>query len=122
MNKFKQIYKSNKLIFANKRSFCEKNEKIEKNSIKPKDKIEKIDNFYKFMEENMNNLKIEKKNNNSEDNAIINDERKLLSLIKCPMTDQDLEVCEEGLKVFHIVYPRRNGIYILTEEEAIFKF
>ena len=51
-----------------------------------------------------------------------NNKSSLINFVKCPMTNSDLEITEEGLKVGHIVYPKRNGIYILVEEEAQFKF
>ena len=50
------------------------------------------------------------------------DIKQLLAVIKCPMTDSNLEECSQGLKISHIIYPKRNGIYILKEDEAIFNF
>ncbi len=90
-------------------------------STKLQDKIsndKKIKNFYTFMEENMNkveNTKSQKMTNQQSNEALTN-------ILKCPMTESNLEVTEEGLKVGHIIYPKRNGVYILVEEEAQFKF
>ena len=53
----------------------------------------KIDSFYEFMDENIKN-----KEKNYE-NRIIDDEKALLSLVKCPMTNSSLEITEEGLKI-----------------------
>lgn len=78
----------------------------------------KIKNFYTFMEENMS--KVERTIQNKQTN---HSEKEILeSIIKCPMTDSNLEVTSDGLKVGHILFPKRNGIYILIEEKAQFKF
>lgn len=82
---------------------------------------EKITDYYKFMEENIQNYHFENKQNLNESNQI-DDINELLKIIKCPMTDSKLEYTEEGLKVEHILYPKRNGMYILKEDEAKFNF
>ena len=56
----------------------------------------KIDNFYEFMDENI-------KTNREYDNKIVDDERILLSLVRCPMTNSNLENNSEGLKVAVII-------------------
>jgi len=100
-------FKFNSKHFKN---FCDK-----KNSstIDNKAKI-----YYEFMNQNLS------KDNDSEsvDNIVLQDENKLIEILKCPMTEGNLNLCEGGLKIFHITYPRRNGIYILLEEEAKFNF
>ena len=91
-------------------------------STKLQDKIpndKKIKNFYTFMEENMN--KVENINKSQKVTSQPSNEA-LTNILKCPMTESNLEVTEEGLKVGHILYPKRNGIYILVEEEAQFNF
>ncbi len=109
------------------RYFCDKTKNMKKvdpntnDRLKVEDQPEKIENFYSFMEVNMN--KYENKNQCSSPAANASTASKnLIDFIKCPMTDSSLEICEEGLKVGHIIYPKRNGIYILVEEEAQFKF
>jgi hypothetical protein len=119
--KFAQSFFSNKNKLEDLKNEMNKFQKDEKPQ-------EKIENFYSFMEDNMN--KYENKNqckmtSNSEKQEKINTNNKsssLIDFIKCPMTDSNLEITEEGLKVGHIIYPKRNGIYILVEEEAQFKF
>lgn len=133
--KISVIFKTKYFSYFNKNFFCSnKLEKLKEdiNKLDKAEKVEKvekqqekIENFYSFMEDNMN--KYEKKNpcknpltneqtqNNSNNPSLIN-------FVKCPMTNSDLEITEEGLKVAHIVYPKRHGIYILVEEEAQFKF
>ena len=95
------------------------NKFIVKQFSKEKNSGDKIHNFYEFMEDNMK--KYNPKLSDSKDDKI-KDEKLLLNFVKCPMTEGDLELCEEGLKISHIIYPKRNGIYILVEEEALFKF
>jgi hypothetical protein len=80
------------------------------------------DTFYDFMQDKMKNYKKPCQSEQVSHNSPVNDETKLVELLKCPMTESELDVCPEGLKVSHIIYPRRNGIYILKEDEAIFKF
>jgi hypothetical protein len=57
------------------------------------DRYVKIENFYEFMDEN---IKIKEK---KYENKRIDDEKVLLSVVKCPMTNSNLEASEEGLKV-----------------------
>jgi hypothetical protein len=94
-----------------------------KESLSPQDT--KINTFYEFMEENIkkvvipNNCALDSK---TENDSNIDDIKYLLDVIKCPITDSNLEECEEGLKVSHIIYPKRDGMFILREEDAQFKF
>ena len=82
---------------------------------------EKIKDFYKFMEENIQkDQKSQIKNDSNSEK--LDDINILLNLIKCPMTGMELHASEKGLSVGHITYPKRNGIYILREEEAEFNF
>jgi len=85
----------------------------------------KINTFYEFMEENIKKVVIQNDcalNKNSENDNKTDNIKHLLDVIKCPITDSNLEECEEGLKVSHIIYPKRDGIFILREEDAEFKF
>lgn len=94
-----------------------------KESSSPQDT--KINTFYEFMEENIkkvvipNNCALDSK---TENESNTDDIKYLLDVIKCPITDSNLEACEEGLKVSHIIYPKRDGMFILREEDTQFKF
>jgi hypothetical protein len=89
-----------------------------------KDKNYNNKDYYQIMEENIKKYENKDKINldKNETTKDKDDIQELLKILKCPMTDSLLEQCEEGLKVGHIIYPKREGIYILLEEEAIFKF
>ena len=68
--------------------------KVNRFSSKLSNKNEKIDNYYKFMEDNIN-----KDNTNELITPIVDDLNVLKNVLKCPMTDSKLEVSEEGLRV-----------------------
>jgi hypothetical protein len=92
-----------------KKMFCQNNKKDEE-----------ITDFYKFMDENIKKDKAEE--TVTDKNQTYDDVNILLDIIKCPMTEMELTASDKGLSVGHIIYPKRNGIYILLEEEAQFNF
>lgn len=57
------------------------------------DRYGNVENFYHFMDQN---LQIKGK---KYENKKIDDLKVLLSIVKCPMTNSDLETSEEGLKI-----------------------
>lgn len=89
---------------------CDKIDKIKEEIKKQNEKIEneenaevKITDFFKFMDENIQketeafikNKKIDE--SNSDD--VVDDVNELLKLVKCPITEDELEACDEGLKI-----------------------
>lgn len=66
------------------------------------DKEIKIDDFYKFMEENIQKNPeqfLKNKKLKFESSSDLDDVNELIKLIKCPITEENLEICEEGFKV-----------------------
>ena len=127
--KFKNFSQSKTDIINPTNSSSDNNKKIfpkeTTNDQQDKNQELNLNKFYEFMEENIKSTEIKTNPNqtsSSTDQTIQDDISKLLSVIKCPITESNLEQCDEGLKISHIIYPKRNGIYILTEEEAQFKF
>lgn len=54
---------------------------------------DKIDNYYKFMEDNI------QKNRKNQISKIIDDPHVLEEILKCPMTDSPLKISKEGLQI-----------------------
>lgn len=108
------INKINKSNFSKSedKENSEKIEKMKKDLKREIDKLEsgdqtKITDFFKFMDENiqkefeniLKNKKIDEK-----DNDVADDANELLKLVKCPITEDNLEICEEGFKNSVIIY------------------
>ena len=103
------------IVNINKNHFTEsedkekldKIEKIKEELKKQTGKLEneeeiKITDFFKFMDENIQKeteLYVKNKNAEESNSDIVDDVNELLNLVKCPITEDNLEACEEGLKI-----------------------
>lgn len=122
-NKFTTNYKSFRNFTTTKENSSNNTNQPNNNESNKSNQDIKLGSFYEFMEENIKNIELKNFNKTTETESAQTDEIKhLLEIIKCPITESNLEHCEEGLKVSHIIYPKRDGIFILLEEEAQFKF
>jgi len=119
-----------KKLFSN----SDVNKKIE-NFKEELNKLEKDQNdeeiikgdFFKFMDENIQketDIFINKKLLKDSKNDINDDINELIKLVKCPITEDNLEACEEGLKISVFIFIfnllKYSILFIQRETESIF--